>query len=494
MNAQTAIGAEPIDEISVRKLLEGLAKLYPLVLVLDAEGTVVWLSNEMSALCSQGLHLIGKDARATFSDSPEFRRQFVIRSKLRNDGILSNMRFNVKKADGGDLPIDLSILPIDLDDSNRPLYVAVARPVTETGVGNEHPGGDRQLLAAVLDGTSDAVLVVNEQGFITHANARLESLVGRAPGTLIDRPAALLLHHSGEIERLAASLSPGDGPRNHDLTLHHADGHPVPVTASARALASDYGLARSTVLFVRTLSNHRATAEALERKNTELQHCVHSLAHDLRSPLVALLGFSRLLRQDYGAQLDETGRHFIDRIEQAGRTMEDLIHDLLEFSRIGQGGERRTMVDPRILVLQIASEMKERLDVIGARLELPDHPPLIYCDRTRLYQVFSNLIGNAVDHMGPCEDPVISVEVWDDADGHQISVSDPGRGIDPVDHERIFEVFQSLRPRSGGRRGSGLGLAIVKKIAETHGGSVWVESARGRGTTFRLTFPRSQPS
>jgi PAS domain S-box-containing protein len=494
MNAQTAAGTGPIDEIPVQKLLEGLAKLYPLVLVLDAEGTVVWLSNETSSLCSQGVHLIGKDARAVLSDSPEFRREFMIRSKLRNDGFLSDMRLNATKTDGSPLPIELSILPIDPDDESKPLYVAVARPVADSGFGDERPGSDGQLLAAVLDGTTDAVLVVNEHGYITHANAMVESLVGRTPETLIDRPAALLLHRAGEIERLAASLASSEGLRDHDLTLHHADGRAVPVTASARALASDNGHPHGTVLFVRPVSDHRAIAESLERKNTELQHCVHSLAHDLRSPLVALLGFSRLLRQDYGVQLDETGQHFISRIEQAGRTMEELIHDLLEFSRIGQGDERRAMVDPRIIVHQIAAEMKERLDAIGVRLELPDHPPLVYCDRTRLYQVFSNLIGNAIDHMGSCDASVISIGVWDDAEGHQISVSDQGRGIDAADHERIFEVFQSLRPRAGGRRGSGLGLAIVKKVAETHGGRVWVESARGQGATFRLTFPRNELS
>jgi signal transduction histidine kinase len=124
------------------------------------------------------------------------------------------------------------------------------------------------------------------------------------------------------------------------------------------------------------------------------------------------------------------------------------------------------------------------------QLEIPEHPPVVYCDRTRLYQVFSNLIGNALDHMGPCEERSIVVEVWDDEDGHQIAVVDRGRGIAPSDHERIFEVFQSLGPRADGRRGSGLGLAIVKKITETHGGRVWVESDRGVGARFRLTFPQ----
>jgi PAS domain S-box-containing protein len=333
---------------------------------------------------------------------------------------------------------------------------------------------------------------VNDHGFITHANAMVESLVGRTPDGLIDRPAALLLHRAGQIERLAASLLPGKGVRNHELTLRHADGSAVTVNASARALASDCGRQRGTVLFLRAVSEHQANAEALEKKNTELQHCVHSLAHDLRSPLVALLGFSRLLRQDYGAQLDDTGQHFIDRIEQAGQNMEELIHDLLEFSRIGQGGERRSMVDPRILLLQISAEVKEPLDSIGARLEIPEHPPLVFCDRTRLYQVLSNLVVNAIDHMGPCDEPVITVDVWDDAGGHQISVSDRGRGIEEADHDRIFEVFQSLRYRTGRRRGSGLGLAIVKKIAETHEGKVWVESSRGAGATFRLALPKGE--
>ena len=146
------------------------------------------------------------------------------------------------------------------------------------------------------------------------------------------------------------------------------------------------------------------------------------------------------------------------------------------------------MVDPRTVLLQIAAEMKPRLEAAEMELEFPDHPPLVYCDRTRLYQVFSNLVGNTIEHMGPCENRVISVEVWNERGGHHIAVRDRGRGIEPGDHERIFEVFQSLGPGSDGRRGSGIGLAIVKKIAETHGGRVWVESESGGGANFRITF------
>ena len=151
-----------------------------------------------------------------------------------------------------------------------------------------------------------------------------------------------------------------------------------------------------------------------------------------------------MLREDYGAQLDDTGTHFVDRIEQAGRTMEDLIQDMLELSRIGKPGGRMSLVDPKTVLQQLHAELKPRLDVANIKLELPHDPPLIYCDRTRLYQVFSNLIGNAIDHMGHCDEPGIVVSIVEEGDGHHVTVCDSGRGIAAEDHERIFNVFQSL--------------------------------------------------
>ena len=104
------------------------------------------------------------------------------------------------------------------------------------------------------------------------------------------------------------------------------------------------------------------------RANDELEHCITSLAHDLRSPLVALLGFSRLLRQEYGEAIGETGRHFVDRIEEAGRTIEGLVHHVLELSRAGQPGERTALVDPREVLSQLRAELKPRLEEAGIEL------------------------------------------------------------------------------------------------------------------------------
>lgn len=113
----------------------------------------------------------------------------------------------------------------------------------------------------------------------------------------------------------------------------------------------------------------------------------------------------------------------------------------------------------------------------------------MFCDRTRLYQLFSNLIGNALDHMGACQRPLVEIEVREETDRHVLVVRDNGRGIEPTEHERIFEMFHSV-PSEGGRKGTGIGLAIVKKIAELHGGRAWVEAAPGAGSAFYVTLPR----
>jgi signal transduction histidine kinase len=242
---------------------------------------------------------------------------------------------------------------------------------------------------------------------------------------------------------------------------------------------------------LRDVTEQREAEQRLRKANEELEHCVGALAHDLRSPLVGLLGFSRLLRQDYENSLDETGHHFLDRIEQAARTMEALIHDLLELARIGESGERPVLVDPREVLLQLAAELKPTLETSGIELVLPTGlVSRVYCDRSRMYQLFSNLIGNAIDHMGPRRDARIEVMIDEDEQHHEIVVADNGRGVDPAHRERIFEAFQSIGTRADGRRGTGMGLAIVKKIVERRGGRVWVESEPGCGARFHVTLPR----
>lgn len=490
MNLQQSSEPQTIDLIPSRTLLEGLARVYDLVLVTDFEGKVLWVSNGLVELGDGAGFQVGLDAQTILpqlSRLPRPDQVFALRSQLRTHGCFSNIRIDLPVGDSDEsAPVEVNMLPMSTPVDQRPFFVVIARRVQDSDTA---PRPGLRDLSSILDDAPDALLAIDANGFVIRATAAIENLLGHTPEEIINTPVAALLSNANDLDRLVSSLGADGNVGDWELTLVGRDGGNVNVAASARARRNADGSFGGTVLCLRDVTDrHRVVAE-LERKNAELEHCVHALAHDLRSPLVALLGFSRLLRQDYGEQMDDTGLHFIDRIEQAGRTMEDLIHDLLELSRIGQSGERKSLVDPKTVLSQLNAELKPRLDAGRIRLLLPSDPPMVYCDRTRLYQVFSNLIGNAIDHMGACDDPFIQVTVTDQDDHYHISVSDCGRGIADDDHHRVFDVFQSLGPASDGRRGSGIGLAIVRKVCETHGGRVWLVNRAGGGATFHVTLP-----
>jgi PAS domain S-box-containing protein len=352
---------------------------------------------------------------------------------------------------------------------------------------------DRRLesMAEVFDDSPEAVLVVDREGRLRYANPACALLVGVAADRLVGRPVAeYAVHHDDAIASVESGTdgSPGCVLRGR-LDLRRPDGELRWVSWSASPLRGSDGTGVGAVAFLRDDTDRRREEVRWTRRHDELEQAIRTVAHDLRSPLVAVLGFSRLLREDFGGVLGERGAHYLERVVEAGRTMEALIRELLDFTRIGHAGERPALVDAREVLEQLRGELKPRFDADGVELSISEQPPLVHCDRTRLYQLFSNLLGNALDHMGECEKPRITVDVREDGAWHRLTVSDNGRGIAREEQERIFEMFHTI-PREGGRKGTGIGLAIVKKIAELHGGRVCVESAPSQGAAFHVFLPR----
>lgn len=338
------------------------------------------------------------------------------------------------------------------------------------------------LSEAILDAAPDPVVAIDCDGRVRYVNPACGALFERASAEVIG-------HHLSELmgDHQPDADTP-DGVRRGHAELRLPSGETRWIAYSAKTMDdSPFG---GAVAYLRDETERRRNELQLSRQNDELEQTVRALAHDLRSPLVSVLGFSRLLQEEFGAALGERGTHFLERITSAGRTMESLIRDLLDFARIGHLGERRVMVDPREVLLQLRGELKPRLEQAGIEFVVPEHPPQLCCDRTRLYQLFSNLVGNALDHMGACEKPQVMVEVRETTEWHQIVVRDNGRGVAATEQERIFEMFHSVA-HPGGRKGTGIGLAIVKKIAELHGGRAFVESAPGAGAAFHVLLPRS---
>ena len=486
-----------IDDIATHEILEGLARMHSLVVVSDVDSRVLWMSDALGSACGGAARHMGEQLCSAFAALPGAREKARIQEQLshiqhhlRQNETLCDIRLDLGTHNGVARSVDLSAFRTETQ-SGDPIVVSIIHPSEQrsgASARDEALATELEDLADILDGSPDGVLALDRFGFVQYANSALAELLDVDPDKLVDSPIALLVPRSADLVALLSEGSPID-VESAPIEVERNDGRSVFISVRARQRSRNPRIRR--IAFLRDVTAEVAARTALERQNAELEAYVHSVSHDLRSPLVSLLGFTRLLQQDYGHRLDETGHHFTDRIEQAAHTMRALIDDLLELSRIDVGEERHTLVDPRAVLLQLQAELKLRLEDAGVRLAIPESPPLLLCDRTRLYQVFSNLIGNALQHMGDCEDRTIRVEIRRDADHDVVVVSDSGQGIEPDEIDRIFDAFYS-RSRSKGSGSTGMGLAIVRKIAETHGGRAWVESAPGRGARFHVSLPRKR--
>ncbi|MFQ5791800.1 MAG: ATP-binding protein [Acidobacteriota bacterium] len=229
------------------------------------------------------------------------------------------------------------------------------------------------------------------------------------------------------------------------------------------------------------------TAE-LEAVNKELEAFSYSVSHDLKAPLRAIDGFSRILHDDYAGRLDAEGQRMLDVIRNSTQQMGRLIEDLLTFSRAGRHEIQLADIETRELVRAVFEELKSGALGRNLRLRLPSLPP-IRGDRTMIRQVFGNLLSNAIKFTGSKRTAVIQVGCRTGRDEDVYYVRDNGVGFDMAYVNRLFGVFERLH-YSDEFPGTGVGLAIVKRIIERHGGRTWAEGALNKGATFYFTLPR----
>lgn len=225
----------------------------------------------------------------------------------------------------------------------------------------------------------------------------------------------------------------------------------------------------------------------LERVNKELEYFAYIVSHDLKAPLRGIISLADWLKEDYGEQLNGDGREYLDKMINRTRRMNNLIDGILQYSHIGRAKIEPKALDSHELVQQVIEDLS-----IPGTVTVTIIPPLpsVTHDRTLLAQVFQNLIGNAVKHMGK-PDGTITVSCNDRGRTWEFSVSDDGVGIEEKYFEKIFKMFQGLKPRNG-TESSGIGLALVKKIVQRSNGDVWVTSTPGQGSAFFFTVPKEQ--
>ena len=224
----------------------------------------------------------------------------------------------------------------------------------------------------------------------------------------------------------------------------------------------------------------------LERSNAELQHFAEIVSHDLEEPLRTIVSYTDLLAARYGAALDDRARRYLSHSAEGARRMQRLVRDLLLYSRVGSGELPAGPVDLAAIARAVVRDLAVAIHEAGVTVSVGELP-VVRGDGRALGQVLQNLVGNAIKFR-PEADGRIALSSRRDGEMWVITVHDNGIGIPIEQQERVFEMFQRLQPRGSGD-GSGLGLAIARRIAERHGGRLWVESAVGEGTSFSFSVP-----
>ncbi|MGE5351818.1 MAG: PAS domain S-box protein [Acidobacteriota bacterium] len=229
------------------------------------------------------------------------------------------------------------------------------------------------------------------------------------------------------------------------------------------------------------------TLKELERSNVELEQFAYVASHDLQEPLRMMHSYAELLEKRYKGKLDESADDFLHFITGGAKRMQQLINDLLQYSRVTTRGKPFESVGSMEVLSNVLDNLQISIEESGAKIT-SDSLPVVRADKTQLVQLFQNLLSNSIKF---CDNrlPEIHIGLAENEYEWIFSVKDNGIGIDPEFFDRVFIIFQRLHDREK-YPGTGIGLAVCKKIVERHQGRIWVESEKGKGTTFYFTLPK----
>ncbi len=226
----------------------------------------------------------------------------------------------------------------------------------------------------------------------------------------------------------------------------------------------------------------------LETVNKDLEAFTYSVSHDLKAPLRGIDGYSRLLLQNYSAGLDDEGRRFLHNVRRATLQMNQLIDDLLAYSRLERRVLQTTSVNVQVLIDTLLAECAAEVQNRGSAVTVSLPCATVRADRDGLAMALRNLLDNALKFSRDVPQPAIEIGGRDSGASYTLWVRDNGTGFDMKFHDRIFDMFQRLH-RAEDYPGTGVGLAIVRKAMERMGGRTWAESEPGKGATFFLEIP-----
>lgn len=454
------------------------------MVMIDSRGLIEMVNAQAEQIFGYGRsELLGKPMEILIPASfhgqhPRLRAGYFSNPSIRAMGHGRDL-FGLRK-DGSEFPVEIGLNPIETDDGIKVLSAIV--DISERKRQEER-------FRLVVEAAPNAMVMIDSRGVIEMVNTQTEHIFGYARAELLGQPMEILIparfrpQHPDLRDSYFATPSTRAMGTGRDLFGLRKDGSEFPVEIGLNPIETADGLKILSAIV--DISERKRFTDELSRRNKELNNFAYVASHDLKSPLRGVDQLATWLTEDLADKIDEESNEHLRLIRVRIKRMEKLLDDLLLYFRAGQLGGAVEMVDMSELVKDVfelcCTNRNFELTLEG---EFPNSPT----HKVALELVFRNLINNAVKHHDKPSGH-LTVKASTEENHFVFEVADDGAGIAEEHRERVFGMFQTLRPRDK-VEGSGMGLAIIKKTIESLGGVITLGPNHPRGATFRFTWPR----
>jgi len=338
---------------------------------------------------------------------------------------------------------------------------------------------------SLIENAFDLIVVVDLQGNVLYASPSVEHLLGYTPEEILGICAFELINYDDllPIYKMFKERAGLKGfSENIEFRVRHRDGSWRYFESIGNNLL-EHPTIRGIVVNARDVTDRKKLEE-------ELDAFASTVAHDIRGALAVIGGFSHTALRAHEEGEESREVESLEHVIKAAKRTERYVEALLQYAQAGRPGGEITCVDTKAILVEVLDDLEEDIRIKGLKVVVGGEIPAILTDHVKLYQVFLNLIGNSIQHIGDDPEPEVVVEAEKKGREVTIYVRDNGPGIPPEKQEPIFRPFE--RAEETGAKGLGMGLAIVRRAVEAWGGKVWVEPTPGGGSTFCFTAPSAE--
>ncbi len=429
---------------------------------------------------------------------PEARHEEaqVVFRKIRAERSI-RIEFEMKKKNGNTMPIEVSANYFTVID--KLMVQGVVRDVTERKKAEEELKNNEYQLRQILESMPVGVYILSANGTPYYANEQSMALIGKGimPNVGVEDLPEVYQVFSVKTGKLYPTENlpivqalGGKTVYIDDMRIHRSDDKidlevwAKPVFDTEQKIAFAIAVFNDITLRKAAEEQKSQLMDEVAVTNKELSEFAYIVSHDLKAPLRGIATLSSWLSTEHRENLNEEGQEYIDLIANRVARMNSLIEGILQYSKIGRTEEITELIKTSEILEEIIDLVA---DAENVTVKVPVGLPDIKGVKVRIGQVFQNLISNAIKHN---DKPAVEIEISFSKTARStiFRLTDNGPGIDKKFHEKIFEVFRTLKSRDD-MESTGIGLSLVKKIIELHGGRIWVESEVGKGTSFVFSLP-----